>query len=74
MIGVPTMEERMTKRKKSDTLARREAYNEAYQKKYIRRFVFKLNTKHDAELISLLENMDNRSEWFKEKLKQEASV
>ncbi|MGM9940713.1 MAG: hypothetical protein ACI32N_01830 [Bulleidia sp.] len=64
----------MPKRKKSDSIARREAYNEAYQKKYIRRFVFKLNIKYDRDLISLLENMDNRSEWFREKLKQESAA
>ena len=51
----------MSTNKKSDMTARRYRYNDDYQKKYIRRYVFKLNTKHDAELIRLLENMENRS-------------
>lgn len=61
----------MTERKKSGTKSGRYTYNDEYQKKYIRRYVFKLNTKHDAELIALLENMDNRSEWFKTRLEEE---
>lgn len=61
----------MSTNKKSDMTARRYRYNDDYQKKYIRRYVFKLNTKHDAELIRLLENMENRSEWFKNQLQQE---
>lgn len=61
----------MNTNKKSDMTARRYRYNDDYQKKYIRRYVFKLNTKHDAELIRLLENMENRSEWFKNQLQQE---
>ena len=61
----------MTKKKKSGTKARRYEYNETYQKQYVRRYVFKLNTKHDAQLIELLEKMDNRSEWFKQRLLQE---
>lgn len=61
----------MKAKKKSDTLARRYNYNDKYQKKYIKRYVFKLNIKHDAELIQLLENMDNRSEWFRNQLLQE---
>lgn len=62
----------MKTKKKSDTLARRYEYNDEYQKKYIKRYVFKLNTKHDAALIQLLESMDNRSEWFRNQLLQEA--
>lgn len=61
----------MSTNKKSDMTARCYRYNDDYQKKYIRRYVFKLNTKHDAELIRLLENMENRSEWFKNQLQQE---
>ena len=61
----------MSTNKKSDMTARRYRYNDDYQKKYIRRYVFKLNTKHDAELIRLLESMENRSEWFKNQLQQE---
>lgn len=61
----------MSTNKKSDMTTRRYRYNDDYQKKYIRRYVFKLNTKHDAELIRLLENMENRSEWFKNQLQQE---
>ena len=61
----------MTKKKKSGMKARRYEYNETYQKQYIRRYVFKLNMKHDAQLIELLEKMDNRSEWFKQRLLQE---
>ncbi len=61
----------MPQKKKSGTKARRYKYNDTYQKQYIRRYVFKLNTKHDAQLIELLEKMDNRSEWFKQKLAQE---
>lgn len=65
------MEAVMTKKKKSGMKARRYEYNETYQKQYIRRYVFKLNMKHDAQLIELLEKMDNRSEWFKQRLLQE---
>ena len=65
------MEAGMTKKKKSGMKARRYEYNETYQKQYIRRYVFKLNMKHDAQLIELLEKMDNRSEWFKQRLLQE---
>lgn len=65
------MEDVMTKKKKSGMKARRYEYNETYQKQYIRRYVFKLNMKHDAQLIELLEKMDNRSEWFKQRLLQE---
>lgn len=65
------MEVVMTKKKKSGMKARRYEYNETYQKQYIRRYVFKLNMKHDAQLIELLEKMDNRSEWFKQRLLQE---
>ena len=65
------MEDVMTKKKKSGMKARRYEYNETYQKQYIRRYVFKLNTKHDAQLIERLEKMDNRSEWFRQKLMQE---
>ena len=61
----------MSTQKKYDMTARHYRYNDDYQKKYIRRYVFKLNTKHDAELIRLLENMENRSEWFKNQLQQE---
>ena len=61
----------MTQKKKSGMKARRYEYNETYQKQYIRRYVFKLNMKHDAQLIELLEKMDNRSEWFKQRLLQE---
>ncbi|MDD6663252.1 MAG: hypothetical protein PUE44_02475 [Bulleidia sp.] len=61
----------MTKKKKSGMKARRYEYNKTYQKQYIRRYVFKLNMKHDAQLIELLEKMDNRSEWFKQRLLQE---
>ena len=71
MIGIPIKGETMSTNKKSDMTARRYRYNDDYQKKYIRRYVFKLNTKHDAELIRLLENMENRSEWFKNQLQQE---
>ncbi|MBQ9047921.1 MAG: hypothetical protein IJ120_08465 [Solobacterium sp.] len=46
-------------------------YNRAYQAKYVNRYVFKLNTKHDQELIRMLEKMDNRSAWFKEMLRKE---
>ena len=48
------MEAVMTKKKKSGMKARRYEYNETYQKQYIRRYVFKLNMKHDAQLIELL--------------------
>lgn len=61
----------MKEKKKSDTLNRRYKYNEDYQKKYVKRYVFKLNTRHDADLIQLLENMENRSEWFKNQLVKE---
>ena len=61
----------MPQKKKSGTKARRYEYNDTYQKQYIRRYVFKLNTKHDAQLIERLEKMDNRSEWFRQKLMQE---
>ena len=61
----------MPNRKKSGAKARRYEYNDTYQKQYIRRYVFKLNTKHDAQVIERLEKMDNRSEWFRQKLMQE---
>lgn len=61
----------MKEKKKSGTLTRRYKYNEDYQKKYVKRYVFKLNTRHDADLIQLLENMENRSEWFKNQLVKE---
>ena len=61
----------MPQKKKSGTKARRYESNDTYQKQYIRRYVFKLNTKHDAQLIELLDKIDNRSEWFKQKLAQE---
>lgn len=51
--------------------SKREMYNRAYQAKYVNRYVFKLNTKHDQELIRMLEKMDNRSAWFKEMLRKE---
>lgn len=57
---------------KSERKTKRYAYNQDYQKKYVKRYVFKLNTIHDQELIQKLEQMENRSEWFKEKLRQEA--
>lgn len=62
----------MPKTKKTSSRKRRYEYNENYQKKYVRRYVFKLNTRHDQELIEKLEKMDNRTEWFKDKLRQEA--
>ena len=61
----------MPKQKKTSSRKRRYAYNDQYQKKYMKRYVFKLNTRHDQELIQKLESMENRTEWFKEKLRQE---
>lgn len=62
----------MPGKKKTSSRKRRYEYNENYQKKYVKRYVFKLNTRHDQELIEKLEKMDNRTEWFKDKLRQEA--
>lgn len=52
-------------------LTKREAYNRTYQKQYVNRYVFKLNSKHDSELIEALEQLPNRSAWFKEILRKE---
>lgn len=62
----------MSDRKNISARKRRYAYNENYQKKYVKRYVFKLNMRHDQDLIQKLEKMENRTEWFKEKLRQEA--
>lgn len=43
-------------------------YNADYQKTYVKRYVFKLNTKHDQELIEQLDKMQNRNSWFKKQL------
>ena len=43
-------------------------YNADYQKAYVKRYVFKLNTKHDQELIEQLEKIQNRNSWFKKQL------
>jgi antirestriction protein len=58
----------MGRKRKSTTRSHRYAYNDEYQKEYVRRYVFKLNTKHDQDLIKALESMDNRSQWFKQQL------
>lgn len=50
----------------------RSNYNNDYQKQYVRRYVFKLNSKHDQELIEILEHKGNKNAWFKECLKEEA--
>lgn len=62
----------MSRPEKASSVKRRYAYNESYQKQYVKRYVFKLNTRHDRQLIEKLEKMENRTEWFKEKLRQEA--
>lgn len=62
----------MTRPEKTSSVKKRYAYNENYQKQYVKRYVFKLNTRHDRQLIEKLEKMENRNEWFKEKLRQEA--
>ncbi len=58
-------------RKKAIT--KREQYNRSYQKQYVNRYVFKLNSKHDQELIDMLEKIPNRSAWFKDMLRRELS-
>jgi hypothetical protein len=58
----------MGRRKLCTTKQHRSEYNADYQKAYVKRYVFKLNTKHDRELIACLEKMQNRSSWFKKQL------
>lgn len=60
----------MGRKKLSTTKSHRSAYNADYQKAYVKRYVFKLNTKHDRELIRCLEQMENRSSWFKKQLEE----
>ena len=62
----------MTQKLSKAALKHRAAYNDAYQKQYIRRYVFKLNSRHDQELIKLLDQKENKNAWFKEMLKEEA--
>jgi hypothetical protein len=58
-IGVPiiymivheTGEKIMGRKKLSTTKQHRADYNADYQKAYVKRYVFKLNTKHDRELM-----------------------
>ncbi len=61
----------MGRKKLSTTKKHRADYNADYQKAYVKRYVFKLNTKHDRELIQYLEKMQNRSSWFKKQLEEE---
>lgn len=61
----------MGRKKLSTTKKHRAAYNADYQKAYVKRYVFKLNTRHDRELIQYLEKMENRSSWFKKQLEEE---
>lgn len=61
----------MGRKKLSTTKKHRADYNTDYQKAYVKRYVFKLNTKHDRELIQYLEKMQNRSSWFKKQLEEE---
>ena len=53
-------------------ITKREQYNRSYQKQFVNRYVFKLNTRHDSKLIEYLEQMQNRSAWFKAKLEEAA--
>lgn len=73
MIGIPIIYvgrrcSEMGRRKLSTTKQHRIDYNADYQKAYVKRYVFKLNTKHDQELIAELEKIQNRNSWFKKQL------
>ncbi len=58
----------MGRKKLATTKQHRMDYNSDYQKAYVKRYVFKLNTKHDQELIEQLEKIQNRNSWFKKQL------
>jgi hypothetical protein len=76
MIGVPIIYNwnggvfEMGRKKLSTTKKHRMDYNADYQKAYVKRYVFKLNTKHDQELIEQLEKIDNKNSWFKKQLSE----
>ncbi|MBR2760299.1 MAG: hypothetical protein IKD66_03920 [Solobacterium sp.] len=62
----------MSQRLSEKARKKRRAYNTNYQKQYVKRYVFKLNSKHDNELIQMLEQIDNKNAWFKAKLEEAA--